>query len=421
MATFPVTPPERYRLLEPVGEGGSSVVWRGYDEVLRRPVAVKVLAARLAADPAVRRAVRREAQLAAQLAHPHVARVYDYGETEVDGEPVCFVVMELVEGHSLARELAAGPLPVPLALRIAGETADALAAAHALGLVHCDVTPANILLGAVGVQVTDFGISTTAGSVHTRLLGTPGFVAPERRQGQPALPASDVYSLGRVVREMVGDQPLPAPVARLAERCLATDPAARPTAAELAAALAGPRVPLAVRSLPAAIANPTRLLTPVRRPVGRWFALAAVLVLVAAAAFYGLSPRSTPEAAGPTAGPIATAGPSPVPPPEPSCTVAYRVTSDWEGGFGASIAVRTTRESLSGWTLTFTFTGDEQVQQGWDGEFSQSGRTVTVRDKGYNASVAPDKQVGMGFNGSVHDHATGPAGFTLNGEPCVNP
>ena len=130
----------RYRLVERLGAGGMSVVWRGYDEVLGRPVAVKLLAAKLVADPELRGRVLREARAAARLSHPHITNVYDYGE-RADGTP--YVVMELVEGQSLAQRMAAGPLPWRMAVRVAAQVASALAAAHAQGLVHRDVTPAN--------------------------------------------------------------------------------------------------------------------------------------------------------------------------------------------------------------------------------------------------------------------------------------
>src|SRR5437016_6107055 len=136
---------DRYRLVERLGTGGMSVVWRAYDEVLSRQVAVKVLAAKLVEDPESRQMIRAEAQAAARLSHPHVTGVYDYGEsTADDGSPVPYVVMELVDGRTLEDRLSRGPLPWRVALRIGAEVAAALAAAHARGLVHRDVKPANV-------------------------------------------------------------------------------------------------------------------------------------------------------------------------------------------------------------------------------------------------------------------------------------
>src|SRR5689334_16527034 len=143
----------RYRLVERLGAGGMSVVWRGYDEVLGRPVAVKVLAAELVSDAELRGRVRREARAAARLSHPNITNVYDYGERD-DGTP--YVVMELVDGQSLAQRMASGPLPWRTAVRVAAQVASALAAAHAQGLVHRDVTPANVMLSRSGVKVVDF-------------------------------------------------------------------------------------------------------------------------------------------------------------------------------------------------------------------------------------------------------------------------
>src|SRR6185295_2475303 len=116
-------------LIEPLGAGGMSVVWRAYDELLGRRVAVKLLAPKLAADPQSHERIRDEARAAARLSHPHITTVHDYGEA--DGVP--YVVMELVEGHSLAEY---GALPWREAVRIVAEVASALAAAHARGLVH---------------------------------------------------------------------------------------------------------------------------------------------------------------------------------------------------------------------------------------------------------------------------------------------
>ena len=138
----------RYRLSERLGTGGMSVVWRARDEVLDREVAVKVLSPETAADPMLLDRIRVEARAAARLRHPHVVEVHDFGETE-DGLP--FVVMELVDGRSLADLLAKGPLPWRTAVTIGAQVADALGAAHARGIVHRDVKPSNVMVTADGV------------------------------------------------------------------------------------------------------------------------------------------------------------------------------------------------------------------------------------------------------------------------------
>jgi eukaryotic-like serine/threonine-protein kinase len=262
----------RYRLVERLGAGGMSVVWRGFDEVLGRQVAVKVLPPSTSADPAFRRRLRAEAQAAARLSHPHITNVYDYGEaTTVDGEPVPYVVMELIDGESLAAVLArVRRLPWQAAVRITSEVAAALAAAHARGIVHRDVTPANVMLTPTGAKVVDFGISALIGENDIdpdgSLLGTPAYLAPERLEGGQVSPATDVYAVGLLIyRTLIGQLPwdvgtttallrahqyvepdplppvegLPPSVAALVGRCLEKRASDRPSSAELAHVLAG--------------------------------------------------------------------------------------------------------------------------------------------------------------------------------------
>jgi serine/threonine-protein kinase len=253
----------RYRLESPVAAGGAGEVWRGRDEVLGRAVAVKLLRAEYASQPETLGRFRAEARHAASVAHPGVAQVYDYGE---DGRP--YLVMELVEGPSLAGVLAGGPLGAGQAVDVVAQAAAALAAAHAAGLVHRDIKPGNLLLGPGGVvKVTDFGIAHAAGSAPvTRtgtLVGTPAYLAPERAAGQPATPASDLYSLGIVGYECVTGAPpftgtalevalahqhrplpplppsVPGGVAALVTRLTAKDPKDRPASAAEAAGQAG--------------------------------------------------------------------------------------------------------------------------------------------------------------------------------------
>ena len=202
----------RYRLVERLGAGGMSVVWRGYDEVLGRQVAVKVLAARLAGGRAFRHRIRTEAQAAARLLHPNITNVYDYGEEDA----VPYVVMELVDGQSLAERLGRDEsLPWPEAVTACRQVADALAAAHARGVVHRDVTPGNVMLTATGAKVVDFGISALVGDrdidADGSLLGTPAYLAPERLDGGQVSAAADVYALGLLLyRCLAGALPWPA-------------------------------------------------------------------------------------------------------------------------------------------------------------------------------------------------------------------
>ncbi|MDG4762681.1 serine/threonine-protein kinase [Solwaraspora sp. WMMD406] len=194
----------RYRLDLLVGVGGMSQVWQAHDEVLDRPVAVKMIAADRA-DRADRETllekVRWEARAAARLAHPNVASVHDFGLADgPNGEPGPYIVMELVQGLTLSAHLATGALDWRIAVRICAEVSAALAAAHAQGIVHRDIKPANVVLTPSGAKVLDFGIAKAAGWAETdpdgSLQGTPAFVAPERWDGGAATPASDSYATG---------------------------------------------------------------------------------------------------------------------------------------------------------------------------------------------------------------------------------
>jgi serine/threonine-protein kinase len=195
----------RYQLGELIATGGMGSVHRAVDTHLGRPVAVKILKRVLADDATFLERFRREARAAAAISHPGVARVYDYGERS--SEP--FIVMELVEGDTLAERIARlGRLPWEHAFAIAEQVASALSAAHGHGVVHRDVKPANILIDRSGrVKVTDFGIARAArATTLTRpgmVLGSANYVAPEQAQGNPVGPAADLYSLGCVLFESV--------------------------------------------------------------------------------------------------------------------------------------------------------------------------------------------------------------------------
>jgi serine/threonine-protein kinase len=211
----------RYRLDEPLGSGGAGHVWRAVDLVLKRQVAVKLLRAGAAGDPEARDRFRAEARNASRMSHPCVAQVYDYCE---DGSPdLPFLVMELVDGPSLAELLAAGPLGPGQAIDLIAQVAAGLHAAHSAGLVHRDIKPGNLLITRDGqVKVTDFGIARMAQDTALTsagiLVGTPGYLAPERAAGGPATPASDLYSLGVVGYEcLTGVPPFRGPALDVAE------------------------------------------------------------------------------------------------------------------------------------------------------------------------------------------------------------
>jgi serine/threonine protein kinase len=197
---------DRYRLDAAIGRGGMGEVWRASDEVLGRPVAVKLLIGNETDEQAAAR-FRLEAQTAARLNHPHVVAVFDFGSWD----DRFYLVMELVEGNSLAQELAAGGTFSPRRVAaIAGQAAAGLAAAHRQGVIHRDIKPGNLMLNADGtVKLGDFGIArfvddasaalTSAGQI----VGTSLYLAPERALGQPAGPGSDVYSLGCVLYQLL--------------------------------------------------------------------------------------------------------------------------------------------------------------------------------------------------------------------------
>jgi eukaryotic-like serine/threonine-protein kinase len=200
----------RYRLESEVASGGMGTVWRALDEVLGRPVAVKVLHERLARDPDVLERFRLEAVAAARLSHPCVVRVFDTG---ID-DGVCFIVMELFVGHTLEELLAErGALPPGDAARVVRSVLQGLAHAHREGVFHRDVKPGNVMVDPAGlVKVTDFGIAKAAfagGDLTTTgsLLGTVAYLAPEQVAGEQVDGRADLYAAGVVLYELLTGRP----------------------------------------------------------------------------------------------------------------------------------------------------------------------------------------------------------------------
>src|ERR671929_1187047 len=196
----------RYELEELIGTGGMSSVYRAHDRLLERKVALKILHEHHTRDEDYVERFRREARLAAQLSHPNIVTVIDRGEQE--GRQ--FIVFEYVEGENLKALIEReAPLPERTAVDLALQVADGLAFAHAHGLVHRDVKPQNVLLSREGeVKVTDFGIARSLHLDHGvtqtgTVLGTGEYLAPEQASGQPVSPATDVYSLGVVLWELL--------------------------------------------------------------------------------------------------------------------------------------------------------------------------------------------------------------------------
>jgi tRNA A-37 threonylcarbamoyl transferase component Bud32 len=192
---------ERYELTNRIAVGGMGEVWQANDTRLDRTVAVKVLKAELSGDPEFLHRFRTEARMTASLNHPGIAAVHDYGETMAGEHEIAYLVMELVEGDPLAGILAReGRISAERTLDILEQAGNGLQAAHEQGLVHRDVKPGNILVTPAGkVKITDFGIAKAAHAAPvTRggmVMGTAHYIAPEQALGNPAEPASDVYSL----------------------------------------------------------------------------------------------------------------------------------------------------------------------------------------------------------------------------------
>jgi hypothetical protein len=252
----------RYQLQDLIAAGGMGEVWRAVDIVLERPVAIKLLRADSAGQAEAVARFRREARQAGSVCHPAVASVYDFADAGPSHPP--YLVMELVDGPSLAAVLSAGPLDPARAMDVIAQAAAGLHAAHLAGVVHRDVKPANLLFDRYGrVKVTDFGIAHTVGSAPApgteMIVGTPAYLAPERAAGAPAAPACDVYALGIVAYECLAGRPpftgiplavlhahrdlplpplpgtVPADVAALVAELTAKDPAGRPATAGEAA------------------------------------------------------------------------------------------------------------------------------------------------------------------------------------------
>ena len=442
-------PGGRYRLIERIGRGGTSEVWRAHDELLERDVAVKILSPTV--DERFWPAIRGEARAAGGLHNARVAHVYDYGEVEcADGVTSPYLVMELVEGRSLARRLTEeGPLAWPEAAEISAQIAEALAAAHARGLVHRDVKPDNVLLTAEGVKVIDFGISAVVGSPDVdddgHLVGTAAYLAPERLVNVPVGAAADVYALGVLLyRTLTGHLPwdangrtellsahlaiepaplpringLPAELATICAACLDKDPNARPSASEFAyriGALA------AVARAEAPLADDVEKSLPRRRNI-LVAAVAGAALALATGAWAWDSAGTGDEASGRAAA-AAAAAPA-------ACAATFAVDKDWGSGFSATLTVTNDSPTIvNDWRVSFQFAGDQQLTSSASGSptVSQGIMAAVTRQDGPSVIataatpgqvMVPNSRVVVPIRASYSGVNAIPTAVNLNSSGC---
>ncbi|MEV6813873.1 serine/threonine-protein kinase [Micromonospora sp. NPDC051296] len=463
---------ERYRLIEQLGTGGMSVVWRGYDEVLGRQVAVKVLASRLASDRAFRHRIRIEAQAAARLCHPNITNVYDYGESEQAGLTVPYVVMELIDGGPLTTRLAHDRgLPWREAVTVAAEVASALATAHARGVVHRDVTPGNVMLTSTGVKMVDFGISALVGESEKgpdeALLGTPAYLAPERLDNGQVSPATDVYAVGLLLYRMLTGrlpwradtttemlrahmyrQPEPMPpvpglpekVADLVHRCLAKRPADRPATAELARTLGeaagrAPAVPVCAvdgRTGPMLLASAGTTILPwstatdalplvglrTRRRLDRRrraeAGVAAAALMAVTAAVWGVTSHSPASGGIDQPAQARMGGEQRIP-----CQVTYALRKDSGKDFTAELSLTNTGDrELRDWTMRFAFPSQQTVTGATPAPVRQQGRAVAVQPAPHRPTLAPGATEKVSLTGTYTGANPLPVEFRVGDAVC---
>jgi serine/threonine-protein kinase len=467
----------RYRLVDKLGTGGMSVVWRGHDEILGRAVAVKILSPQLAGDHAFRDRMRQEALAAARLCHPHITGIFDFGESPLTEQlTVPYVVMELNDGESVSARLRRdGPLPWPDAVTVTAEVASALAVAHARGVVHRDVTPANVMLTGTGAKVVDFGISALVGQRDAApdgsLLGTPAYLAPERLAGGQVLPATDVYALGLLLyRMLTGRLPwpaanttealrahlyadpeplpagLPAEVTDLCLRCLAKRPSDRPLASEVATRLQGlVGLPAVTSAAPDRVrpGRSVRLRAGLRiaralhlgraKPLGgglfqggrvphdlfsgrhRLSAAMATLLLLVVVGVTWTATRE-PDQVGPAQAAAAGAGPPAGIRHGAGCKVRYRVDEDTGRDFAARLTVVNTGEQAvdEDWRMEFAYPGTQRLTDPAQ-SVAQNGRKVVVRG---SADLRPGRSVSVELSGEYRGANPLPIAFRLDGHRC---
>ncbi|ADJ44990.1 serine/threonine protein kinase [Amycolatopsis mediterranei S699] len=421
----------RYRVLGRAGHGAMGTVWRAKDERLDRLVAIKQLFPDSPADPASAERTRdrtvREARVTARLRHPHAVVVYDVVE-EGSG---AYITMEYLPSRTLTELLEErGPLVPEYVAELGAQLASALAAAHAEGVVHRDISPNNVLITTDGAaKITDFGAAHARGEGTATgrglVVGTPAYLAPEVADGaEPGFPA-DVYSLGATLYTALEGRPpfgtdenqlallkrvgagavtppvTSGPVTDAVLRLLHRDPAARPAMAGAARLLTRATVPGV-----APVAAPAdRAPAPARRRRSRVAFAGTALALTAAAvvAATSLPPGREPASA---AAQLASA-PSTTPPSKPlasrttgpaGCAARYQVVKSWNGGFQGLVTVRNSgRAEVTGWTVSWATPAGTSIDDLWNGRLVRTGATAAIANAEWNAVLKPGESTTFGF------------------------
>lgn len=450
----------RYELVSPLAKGGMSTLWRARDRQLGRQVAVKLLHRRLAGDDDAIARMHIEAQALARLAHPNVATVHDFGT--IDASPrTAYLVMELVNGVPLSS--LTSRLPWPAAAALVAQVADALAAAHALGIVHRDVTAANVLLTEQGAKLVDFGICALTGDNDTthdgRIMGTPTYLAPERVDGEPVGPAVDVFAVGVLMYLLLtGDLPWPGPsmstqdtswlrhrpapdeidipglpsgIARVCMSCLQERPWRRPDAGQLADALAAFAVP--ARAMWRPILQRTRHntapppatftgSTEVKRLRRQHRSNAqrrgkTALAGLGAAALTGAVWAATTWSPQSVTPPAQALGPAP--PARVECHVGLDLTTNGDGTFNAIVKVTNLhdRPIQPGWRLRLTLPGGQPPGGPAPADWQRDDATVTSTP--YGASLPPGQQAQLTLTGVTAEGNPAPKDFMIDDRRCT--
>lgn len=311
---------DRYKLEARIDASHATEVWRAWDKMLSRPVVVKLVAADLLPTPISLSRLRERIMAAAALSHRGMVTIYDYDETtDGDGAPLSYIVMELVEGMSLADRIRDGALPIHFAIQACAQVAEALAAVHRAGIMHGDIRPSKIMLTAEGARVLSLSVAEESEWYSL------GYKPPEQATGGPVTPAADMYALGLLLAECLtgereSETPLPATVppetALLCARCRSTVPQERPSAAEAATILRESAESLARPTPPPPDPATVTFASPVMEPPTRTsnglvgpasLIVASLALVVAAFALTGRQQTATvtaaPSAAGQTARP----------------------------------------------------------------------------------------------------------------------